>query len=269
MYGAKSISILFGLCIALLGCENIAENTSHGSSEKKIVAFSFKGIDSINEIDSMLHRIYIKVPFGTLTSSMVPTIDYVGAGIVPDANNSQDFSKEVLYTVRAEDGSKGSYWIIVNVLNEINTIEQFLGKHFGVCDTSIGDTFFYFGVVENRSISFPEDYDIRVSYDLAWFNTLKSSILVTDEENRIVCNELREHQNKLATYAMNMFPGKKFKGQYYYSWFTYPNLRLDLNVVRYYSWKNYTSTPLLSSNYWDASITNFSWTPEFDYRLAR
>jgi len=86
--------------------------------------------------------------------------------------------------------------------------------------------------------------------------------------NRTVCQELKNHQEKIAQTAINAMPGKKIQGQYIYTWYTYPTIKVDFNSREYYSWVNFTPSSILTK-YEDALITGFRWTPTNDDILIR
>ncbi|MEO6286850.1 MAG: PQQ-binding-like beta-propeller repeat protein [Dyadobacter sp.] len=86
------------------------------SSAKEITAFSFAGLAPAvtATIDPATKTISATVPAATDITKLVPTITISPkATISPATNVVQDFSKEVSYTVTAEDASTQSYKVVV------------------------------------------------------------------------------------------------------------------------------------------------------------
>jgi glucan-binding YG repeat protein len=57
--------------------------------------------------------ITVEVPYATNLTSLIPIIGHTGKSIYPLATQAQDFTKQVLYTVTAENGDMKSYTVIV------------------------------------------------------------------------------------------------------------------------------------------------------------
>jgi outer membrane protein assembly factor BamB len=119
---AKIRSILLVLSIFFsISCNKSGDLTP--DTIKRIVSFSLKkpgGLDFVLgdikiEIDSA--NITITVPAGTDRSVLIPEITIEGISITPSTGVVQDFSKPVVYTVTAEDGSSISYTVTVKVTN--------------------------------------------------------------------------------------------------------------------------------------------------------
>lgn len=83
-------------------------------SEKKITAFSFKGIaNAKGVVFEKIHTIYVKVPTGTDLKKVEPEIQFRGASIKPEAGVKKNFNNPVFYTVTALDKTKVKYVVIV------------------------------------------------------------------------------------------------------------------------------------------------------------
>ncbi len=147
-------------------------------------------------------------------------------------------------------------------------LESFLDANFSTCQTSLGPTSFTFLVRKNTSLDNPHDYSINTYYDFSWFMDLKSSNTITTEMNHTVCNELKAFQEQLARAVIQNMPGEKLKGRYVYLWYTYPNIKVDINSRVYYGWCNYQPDSILTK-YEDAKITDFTWLPLNDDKLER
>ncbi|MEO1486013.1 MAG: DUF5018 domain-containing protein [Bacteroidota bacterium] len=122
----KKISIIFMTLFVLAACSKDDDN-DNGSDAKKsdakeITAFTF--LASENEaldedvkatIDKEKKTIMALVPSGTNTTSLKPTLTLSDKATVdPKDKTTTDFSKEVIYTVTAEDGSKQKYPVNVS-----------------------------------------------------------------------------------------------------------------------------------------------------------
>ena len=86
-------------------------------SGKAITDFYFLEPSVKGAIDEETKSIIIEVPAGTDISSLTPVIIHTGKSIHPDSGCAQDFSKPVVYSVTAADGSVQQY--IVEVYREI------------------------------------------------------------------------------------------------------------------------------------------------------
>lgn len=153
-------------------------------------------------------------------------------------------------------------------LKSASELEQFLTKNYGICQTSIGATSFTFDVYENTSITSLYDYWIKVRYDSTFFYDLRYSNKVTTEMNHVVCQELKNHQEKLARTAIAAMPDKKMQGCYFDSWYKYPTIQVDLIMRIYYTWINYSPTSY-DTTYEQAKVSGFSWYPLIDDKLTR
>lgn len=84
-------------------------------SDKLITSFKIGGVDAT--IDQTAKTIKAELPAGTDLTKITPTITFsIGATISPVSGATQDFSKDVVYTVTAEDGSTQAYTVKVSVL---------------------------------------------------------------------------------------------------------------------------------------------------------
>jgi hypothetical protein len=86
------------------------------SGDKEIKSFKFAGLTPavVGGINKETGAIRLSVPFGTNVKELVPTIEISEkATVTPSAGVKQDFTKPVVYTVAAEDGSKREYTVTV------------------------------------------------------------------------------------------------------------------------------------------------------------
>ena len=98
------------------------------SSSKEITSFSFKnlagGIGEINEVDRIIS---LTVPYGTDVSRLTASfkcsehaVVMVGGKEQISGETTNDFSREVVYTVIAQDGSAQNYTVVVTAAKEID-----------------------------------------------------------------------------------------------------------------------------------------------------
>ncbi len=69
--------------------------------------------DAVGIIDQSARTITVLVPLGTDVSSLVPMVEYQGAGVEPPSGMPANFSGLLPYTVTAEDGSRTDYLVRV------------------------------------------------------------------------------------------------------------------------------------------------------------
>jgi hypothetical protein len=88
------------------------------SSEKVITSFNFSSLkpEVVGSVDQTKKTISLRVPLGTNLKDLVPTLAFSKkATVTPVSSVTQDFSKPVVYTITAEDGTKQDYTISVEV----------------------------------------------------------------------------------------------------------------------------------------------------------
>ena len=107
--------ICLWIVVVVSGCSKSENPSSVKSTEKKITAlgFTITGMKiTAVIIDS---TITATMPNGTNITALSPSITISSkATISPLPGQSQDFSKNVIYTVKAEDGSTQTYTVTVN-----------------------------------------------------------------------------------------------------------------------------------------------------------
>ncbi|WP_028665557.1 DUF5018 domain-containing protein [Runella zeae] len=87
------------------------------STAKIIKTFVFQSLNpNISaDIDTLTHTIHASVPFSIALHSLTPTISVSeNATISPASGTNQDFTKPVIYTVMAEDGSTQNYTVTLS-----------------------------------------------------------------------------------------------------------------------------------------------------------
>ncbi|MEI6581185.1 MAG: immunoglobulin-like domain-containing protein [bacterium] len=86
------------------------------SKEKKITSFNFDGLTPsvVGTIDENTYNVFLKVPFGTDVTNLIPTIGISDKAIVnPGSGVVQDFTNPVVYTATAENGLTQAYTVTV------------------------------------------------------------------------------------------------------------------------------------------------------------
>ena len=77
---------------------------------------------------------------------------------------------------------------------------------------------------------------------------------------------LKNNQENIANAVIDLLPDKKLCGGYNTSWYTYPNLKVDINSRNYYHWANFDGN-ILSSPYDNTEVSDFRWVDDFDDEL--
>jgi hypothetical protein len=91
----------------------VGKNAEKKITEFKLASLTPTSIATINEVDK---KVNLVVPVGTDVTSLVPTLTIsTGAQSTPSSNVKQNFSKPIMYTVTAEDGTKQEYTVTVEV----------------------------------------------------------------------------------------------------------------------------------------------------------
>lgn len=107
---------IYALCVFFLAlaCKKDNDETPLLSSEKNILSFTFivEGTTYTSTISNT--AITAQLPEDTNLTTLTPTITFSkGATVTPNSGVAQDFSKEVSYTVTAEDKSTKIYKVLV------------------------------------------------------------------------------------------------------------------------------------------------------------
>jgi len=82
---------------------------------KAITAFTIPGQTGTTTISESDHTVSLTVSFGTVITSLIPTITITGASVSPLSGVAQNFTNPVTYTVTAADGSTQNYIVTVNI----------------------------------------------------------------------------------------------------------------------------------------------------------
>lgn len=144
-------------------------------------------------------------------------------------------------------------------------IKTFLESDFSELNTSIGTTKFTFTVVENRTTLSPYDFWIQVNFDPSFFNTVEFGNTITEIQRETVKSELKNHMESLGRALIKAAPSKKLYGNYYRSWYRYPNIKVDLITRTYFTWQNFDGD--ITTDYRKSSISSFRWNDSIDDKL--
>ena len=109
--------VLFYLPIMMLTMACKEELIVSLSNERAISKFSFSGLTPIVDatIDEANKKITAVVPPATDITQLTPTITVSDKAMIsPTSGKVQDFSREVAYTVTAENGSKAIYKVLIS-----------------------------------------------------------------------------------------------------------------------------------------------------------
>lgn len=114
--------VVLALCVlGLSSCEEKQEHCQIVNSQARI--HQFKVGQRLFEIEKQ--KIFQVFPHGTNVESMAPRIlTSQNSKIVPSSGEVQDFSRPVLYTVTAEDGTKKTYEVSVTVAKEGQSVND-------------------------------------------------------------------------------------------------------------------------------------------------
>lgn len=163
---------------------------------------------------------------------------------------------------------------IKNIKTETD-LDKYLDRNYSTLETPIGTLNFTYYINENEyNIS---DYDywvqtkygniINSPYNLASFSPtlMESSIKISDSDKEKTKELLKDFQKEIAEVCIKVFPNKKITGEYYDSWYRYPNLKVDLITRKYCSWSNYD---LIDEDefpdYENTKVTDFHWDDQED-----
>lgn len=150
-----------------------------------------------------------------------------------------------------------------------NEIYSYLNDNYKKLKTSIGMTYFDFDIIKNDSILFPYDYEIHIKYSPKFILRLQDSIEINEDTRNEVKDELKKFQEKIGKDLIQKYPNKKLTGCYYYSFYKYPTLKMDLITFRYFTWTNYNEIDFLKDEnfYNQTKASLFRWYPLIDKKL--
>ncbi len=154
-------------------------------------------------------------------------------------------------------------------------LDKYLEENYSTLKTPIGTLKFTYYINENEHNISSYDYWIETKYgdisdspySLAYFSPtlMESSIKISDADKEETKELLKDFQREIAEVCIQVFPSKKIKGEYYDSWYRYPNLKVDLITCKYCSWSNYNSIDEDEyPDYENTEVTSFHWDDDYD-----
>jgi lysophospholipase L1-like esterase len=108
----KTLAALIGL-MAIASCGGSGSyNSPPVASTKSITAFYLDAPWATGSIDEATHTIEL-APYGADVTGLTPTIVHSGSRVTPASGMTRDFSRPVVYTVTAADGTTQGYSVSV------------------------------------------------------------------------------------------------------------------------------------------------------------
>lgn len=164
-------------------------------------------------------------------------------------------------------------------------LQEYLRKKYPVIHTKLADVRLDITVEQNDRTSKAYDYYINFKYNTMNFNQVinsyRNSIKYAEqgvEDADLSVKQLKEFIEGAARDIILKLPNKKIKGNTEYSWYTYPNIRKELNIITENNWINYESIIPIDKtkneatisieytllDYKDTLVSDFQWMPIFD-----
>lgn len=160
------------------------------------------------------------------------------------------------------DDDKKSHNQVEYDFSSTTGIESYLYENYKTLNSVIGEWDFTFDV-RGASKYRSSDFAIEVGYDLGMMIDLEYGTNdYTESEIKQADGQLKEFMKRMAEDLMDKIPDKKIEGSYHYSYYKYPNLKMDLVVIDKYSWANFDTDSKSSK------VSTFRWLPNDDgYRV--
>lgn len=114
----------------------IDENILDDSRTVAISSYAFPALGATGRIDHATNTIFVRVPYGTDVTRLVPTFTttgtnvHVGATLQVSGTTSNDFTNAVAYVVTAADGLSATYNVVVATANYVE-LESDQGDYIG------------------------------------------------------------------------------------------------------------------------------------------
>lgn len=171
-------SLVFVLIFVLFSCSK-KESISTKSDNKSIISFRFDSFTPtiVATIDSSKKTITAVLPATTNLTKLIPTISVSNkATISPTSGQSVDFSKSVIYTVTAEDGSIQQYNVSIELLKPISYDCQDNFMSLNIKNEKLCTNFGEFGVSINSKYDFSDLINSKPNKLKFWLNFPTKSI---------------------------------------------------------------------------------------------
>ncbi len=142
-------------------------------------------------------------------------------------------------------------------VNELNTIlEQNFSRLY---NTSQGDMTFEFKIIRNELTTSPYDYWVQTLFDYSKYHDLQYGNSITEKQRALIFQQMKDHQKKIEITLTTLYPGVKFTGSYYDSWYKYPYLRVGFDSLSLYEWSNYDGSFVGTNSYQTTKPSFFRW----------
>ena len=119
------------------------------SGSKQIIDFVIYGQIGRSDIDHVAGDIKVVMPIGTDLSCLEPIVTHSGAKLTPSTGIVQDFTKPVIYTVRAEDDTTKTYTVTVHIMSYVNGLREIIPPPSSISLTQAYDRV---SIVENKAL---------------------------------------------------------------------------------------------------------------------
>lgn len=126
-------------------------------------------------------------------------------------------------------------------------------------NTSQGDMTFEFKIIRNEKTIFPYDYRVHTLFDYSKYVDLKQGNSITEEQRALIFQQLKDHQEKIGMTLTALYPGVKFTGSYYDSWYKYPYLKVGHESFNLNEWSNYDESSVDTNSYQTVKPSFFRW----------
>ncbi len=169
------------------------------NNEALITEFSIEGQVGETVIDDNEGSITILMPYGTILTSLAPTIELSdNATVLPASGVEQDFSQEVVYTVTAEDGLTTKEYT-VTVTHAANTEALITAFHID-------------GQVEETEINHNDgSITILMPYGTV-LTSLTPTIELSDNATVVPASDVEQDFSSPVTYTVTAEDGVRVKG---------------------------------------------------------
>lgn len=143
-----------------------------------------------------------------------------------------------------------------STLGSAAELKKYLQLNYSSVQTSLGSVPLEYSVLFNSTSMIAEDYTIWVEYDsVKVFNYIHDKS-ITQAKIDIFKQEMTDYMFALATDIISKMPGQKLNGEYHYSYYRYPNLKLDLVSYTDNEWTNFGVIDWLKSGYSNYTASN-------------
>ena len=203
LFGLIFFIALAGLLFITCGVIFSVQKTS---DSKDIISFSFQMTGSI--ADGVIYKdskmIGLSLPSGVSVRSITPTIVHSGAYYRP--SGEQDFSRPVVYTVTAENGTTQTYTVIVSF------VEQKWDYYFWL---PRGTKSFMLSKIKGQGFLENLEYP---KYDIPWASldkTMEPEMFWSDRYFGTACMEVYMAPENDSLWVDKSKPGIKIPNEYY------------------------------------------------------